>query len=342
MRHHAAIMVVSHALAATLCFTASAQWAFPPVAPPAPPAAPADAAHHRDPTVGLLTPIPETGVPPIYSKMYDLTAEQIAVRGKMRDYAKQIAHIKYKCFGPVKAQDVRQKGIEQLQEFTDPAAFQPMIEQLVREADDVRLAMLDHFARQGDEGQAALGWVAIFDKDLAIRNEALKRMVAPAGDAVKYLLNRALRTKDHDVVCAAATVAGALNVIESIPLLIFAQATSNAGPGEGQGDIAWIAIQTQRAYVQNVTPIVGSNTGAFQPVIGIVSDGVVMRVVDAIVIDYLTPVHNALVAMSSGDWGKPTEYLSYNIQAWWDWYNTQYVPFKNEQWQKASLSGPPK
>jgi hypothetical protein len=49
-------------------------------------------------------------------------------------------------------------------------------------------------------------------------------------------------------------------------------------------------------------------------------------------------VHSALVAMTSHDWGKPTEYLSYNVQAWWDWFNTEYVPFKNEQAAKSALT----
>jgi hypothetical protein len=296
----------------------------------------------REP-VGLLTPIPESGVPPIYNKMYDLTAEQIALRGKARGYAQQIRKIRHKHFGDVRVAEIREQGIELLNQFSDPAAFAPMIEELAREADDVRLGMLDHFARQGEEGQAALGWVAIYDKGAAIRNEALRRMVAPASEPVKYLLNKALRRDDHDVVCAAATIAGALNVVEAIPLLIFAQATGGGGGGsiiaasERSGDLAWIAIQTQIAYVQNLEPVVGDNSGGFQPVIGIVSEGVVMRVVDAVVIEYRTVVHRSLVAMSTNDWGQSTEYLSYNIKAWWDWYDKQYVPFKNEQAQKAAL-----
>ncbi len=339
---------ILYGLAVTLCVVpaveAQSGAASQPVSPTA--TSPSGVAEPRDPAtqpdrspVGLLTPIPSTGIPPIYDKMYDLTAEQIAIRGKVREYARQINRIKYKCFGKVKVQAIRQQGIEELRQFTDPASFKPMIDELVREDDDVRLGMLDHFSAQGDEGQAALGWVAIFDKDAAIRNEALKRMVAPAGEPVKYLLNGALRTENHDTICAAATVAGALNVLQTIPLLIFAQAaTTSAAPAEGQGDLAWIAIQTQRAYVQNLVPVVGDGSGGFQPVIGIVSDGVVMRVVDAVVIEYRTPVHSALVAMTSHDWGKPTEYLSYNVQSWWDWFNNEYVPFKNEQAAKAALT----
>jgi hypothetical protein len=165
-------------------------------------------------------------------------------------------------------------------------------------------------------------------------------MVSPADEPVKYLLNKALRTEDHEVMCAAATVAGALSVTSAIPLLIFGQAAVSGGDGgEGQGDLAWIAIQTQQAYVQSLVPVVGDSSAAFQPVIGIVSSGVVMRVVDAVVIEYRTPVHDALVAMTTHDWGQSTAHLSYNVQAWWDWYNDEYVPFKNEQARKAALSG---
>jgi hypothetical protein len=326
---------------------ASGQWAF--VHGAARPAAKVSAVKHdpkvapaRRPPAGLLTPIPEQGnLPPIYSKLYEITAEQLQARAKARGYDKQIARIRHKHFGEIKVASIREQGINELKQFTDPAAFPAMIHTLAREADDVRLAMLDHFAMQGVEGQAALGWVAIYDKDPAIQNEALMRMVTPADEPVKFLLNRALRAEDHDVMCAAATLAGALNVTSTIPLLIFGQAAVGGGEaaGEGQGDLAWIAIQTQQAYVQNLVPVVGDNSGAFQPVMGIVSSGVVMRVVDAVVIEYRTPVHQALVAMTTHDWGQPTEYLSYNVKAWWDWYNNQYVPFKNEQAQKAALAG---
>ncbi len=329
---------------------ASAQWAFLHGPRPSSATTPKVSAVKHDPKTappraapaGLLTPIAANGgLPAIYSKMYDITAEELRARARGRGYAKQIALIRHKHFGDIKVQAIRTKGIDELRQFTDSAAFRPMIEELAREADDVRLAMLDHFAMQGAEGQAALGWLAIYDDDRAIQNEALKRMVSPADEPVKYLLNKALRTEDHGVMCAAATVSGALNVTSAIPLLIFGQAAVGGGDGggEGQGDLAWIAIQTQQAYVQSLVPVVGDSSAAFQPIIGIVSSGVVMRVVDAVVIEYRRPVHDALVAMTTHDWGQPTEYLSYNVQAWWDWYNNEYVPFKNEQAQKAALSG---
>jgi hypothetical protein len=302
-------------------------------------------ANRRQPPVGLLTPIPEQGgLPPIYSKLYDLTIEEIRHRGVVRDYAKQIRLIRHKHFGEIKVQSIREQGISQLAEFTDPAAFRPMIEELQREKDDVRLAMLDHFAKHGEAGQAALAWVAIHDSEAAIRNEATRRML-PAGspppallpDPIRYVLDSALRSPKHEVANRAASLAGALGAIETIPLLIFAQAAGRENDTEN-GDIAWIAIQTQRAYVAGLVPVTGDASGAFQPIIGRVSDGVVLRVMDAVVISYRTVVHDTLVAMTSEDWGQPTDQLGYNIKAWWEWYNTKYVPFKLSQARQARLA----
>jgi hypothetical protein len=294
------------------------------------------------PEDGLLTPITANGgLPKIYNKLYDLTEEQLRHRAIARDYTKQIRLIRHKHFGDVKAPAVRAAGTEQLKEFTDPASFKPLIEELKGEKDDVKLALLDHFATRGEEGQAALGWVAIFDADAAIRNEALNRMVSPVADPVLYLLNGALRSKKAEVANAAASLASSLNVVQAIPLLIFAQAAGQTNDGQQQGDLAWIAIQTQRAYVQGLNPVVGDASGGFEPVIGIVSEGVVMRVMDAYVIEYRTPVHLALVNLATQDWGQPTANMGYNIQSWWDWYNDEYVPYKREKAREAELSKTP-
>lgn len=312
-----------------------------PAPPPATqPAQPKPSAHPRTPPVGLLTPIPEHGgLPPIYDKMYDLTAEEIRHRGQVRQYAKQIRLIRHQHFGDIRVRAVRDQGIEMLSEFTDPAAFHPMIEELKRELDDVRLAMLDHFARHGEGGQTALAWMAIYDDNPAMRNEASKRMVAPPCNGVLAILDGALRSPRHDVASLAAGLASSLNAVQTIPLLIFAQAATETN--QDQGDLAWIAIQTQHAYVQGLVPVVGDNSGAFQPIIGTFSDGSVLRVVDAVVIIYRTFVHESLVNLTTRDWGQPTDRLSYNIKAWWEWYDTKYVPFKREQAEHARLAAEP-
>ena len=281
---------------------------------------------------------PETpGVPedPRYGLLNAPSEEELAFRARARQYEKQIRVIRRKCLGKMRVKEIREQGIEQLREFIDPASFRPLIEELAGEDSDVRLAILDHFAAHDEEGQAALAYVAIMDEDDAMRHEAVLRMVTPASVPVLRVLDMALRSNKHVIANNSGALAGALGALETIPLLIFAQATGDPVPQE-QGDLAWIAIQTQRAYVADLQPVVGGNSGAFQPILGRVSEGVVLRIRDAVVVVYRTEIHRSLVAMTSHDWGRSTGHLGYDMKKWWTWYNSEYVPYKNEQARRAA------
>jgi hypothetical protein len=285
-----------------------------------------------------LDPLPASGsVPPIVQWDANYMAD-LAHRADVRGYEKQMQILRRRFFGSKRAERIRAEGIAELQEFSDPAAFWVMIEVLAREADDVRLAMLDHFAEHGDDGQAALAWVAIHDHDDAIRHEASKRLVVPATDSVLHQLDGALRSPDHTEASHAATLAGTLGAAETIPLLIFAQAAG--GPAANPpGDLAWIAIQTQRAYVQGIQAVAGDASAAFQPIIGVLNEGVLLRVVDAVAIIYRTEVHTSLVALSTHEWDQSTAHLYYYSEAWWHWYNDEYVPYKNDLVLLDELAG---
>ncbi len=324
-----------HFLAATLMLLAATAVGLaggsPPVETDDPAPAPA--------TGGPWAPLPPSGqVPPIFEPRDVPRDSELTARATVREYERQLRQIRYRHFHRKRSAELRAEGIRQLQEFTDPAAFAPMIEVFAKDEDEIRLAMLEHFARQGEAGQAALAFVAISIDDAALAHEAELRMTKPAGAMVLAVLDQALRSRKHSVANAAASLAGSLDLLEAIPLLIFAQATTTP-TGEGEtGDLAWIAIETQRAYVQAVTPVVGSGGAAFAPVIGVVSEGSVLRIQDAVVITYRTIVHQVLVTMTSRDWGESTAHLDYDIDGWWRWYNGVYVPFKNEQAKLAELS----
>ncbi len=297
------------------------------------------AAAPHDPRYGILSPIPDRGgVPPIVDMLTHPSDGQLALRARSRQFTQQIRAIRHEYLGKIKIPPIRAQGLAELREFTDPAAFMPLIRELTGEADDVRLGLLDHFATLGDDAQAALGWLAIYDHDLAIRHEALTRMVSPAGLPVLNVLDQALRHHRHEIANNAGFVAGALNALQTIPLLIFAQAT--ADPVDSQGDLAWIAIQTQTAYVQRIEAVVGSGAGGFRPILGIITEGVILRVVDAVAINYRTEINRSLVAMTTNDWGQSTEYLGYDMSRWRTWYNEDYLPWKREQARLARLAAP--
>ncbi len=275
-----------------------------------------------------LAPIPDHGgVPAIVEIATRPAADELDFRRRVRENARQIRRIRHEYLGAMRAQELRNQGIDELRTFTDPAAFQPLIEELAREKDDVRLALLEHFAGQGDDGQAALAWIAISDPSEAFRHEAMRHMVSPASDPVLQVLDTGLRSTRHDLANHAGTLAGSLKALEAIPLLIFAQATQD--PFDEPGDLAWIAVATQTAFVAGLEPIVGSGAGAFRPIPGIVQEGAILRVVDAVVIFYRTEVHRVLVRMTTDDWGQSTAHLGYDMRAWWHWYNEEYVTAVN-------------
>ncbi|UCD75314.1 MAG: hypothetical protein JSV91_00035 [Phycisphaerales bacterium] len=290
------------------------------------------------PPAGTLAPIPATGrVPPMVETGETLPEDLLRHRARVRKYAQQIRALRRECFGSHAEKARRAEGIRRLKEFTDPAAFRPLIRELAGENDDVRLAVLDHLASRGEEGQGGLAFAAIYQGDAAIRNEATTRMVTPPTAAVLVVLDEALRSPVHEVANNAGSLAGTLNVLEAIPLLIFGQVTTDRVAR--QGDLAWIAVQTQTAYVQRLEAVTGSGAGAYQPVMGIVNEGSVLRIVDAVAYFYRTEVHRVLVGMTTADWGHCTEDLGYDMYAWWKWYNEVYVPFKNEKAAIEALAG---
>src|SRR6185503_20413610 len=104
------------------CAAIAAQVAPPPAATT--PASPQGSGDERPkPEYGILTPIPESGgLPKLYGRRYDLTAEEIHHRGKVRGYEKQIRIICHKHLGEIKVPKIRKAGLDQLAEFTDPAS----------------------------------------------------------------------------------------------------------------------------------------------------------------------------------------------------------------------------
>lgn len=287
----------------------------------------------NDPRYGLLTPLPSRGgVPAIVDKLDQATPAELAGRAKAREYQQQIRVIRNKHLGDRRVPAQREEGIRQLREFTDPAAFLILFTELQREKDDVRTAVLDHIAAQGEMGQATLAWIATFEAGkatdprtaTAMREVALSRMTQPTSPPVNWVIDRGLRSGRHQVVNNAAMVAGALKVVQAIPLLMMAQVA--ADPVRTEGDLAWIAIETQQLFVERMDAVVGDGVVAFVPVLGVQNSGTLLRVVDAVAVSYRIDVHRALVGLTTEEWGRSTEHLGYDPRQWWVWYNDEFVP----------------
>jgi hypothetical protein len=157
----------------------------------------------------------------------------------------------------------------------------------------------------------------------------MRRLSVPASAPVLREIESGLRSPKHAVANNAGVLTQALRAYEALPLLVYAMTTADE-LGQDGGDIAWIAIETQRGFVANLIPVVGDNAGAFQPVIGVVSEGIVLTVRDAFAIVYRTEIHGALVDLSSRLYGQPVD-LGYDPREWRDWYNTSLLPKLQER-----------
>lgn len=247
--------------------------------------------------------------------------------------------LRSRSFSHVASGKARAAGLATLREATDPAGFGSMYGALRGQKEDVLVAMLDAFAKGGDEGQYALACVAIQDDSAAVRAEATRRIRRPPAASVLAALDDGLRSENHDWIDRAGILAGAVHAVEALPTLIFAQFAQ--APKSDRGDRAWIAIGRTVSYVANVVPVVGDNAGAYQPVIGQLIEGVVMRVQDCAVTIYHGGVHDALVAMSTYDSGTDTSALGWDIRAWHRWFNEQYVPMKKRQDEELAKASAP-
>tara|TARA_B100001059_G_C17753859_1_gene538763 strand:+ start:69 stop:1070 length:1002 start_codon:yes stop_codon:yes gene_type:complete len=254
---------------------------------------------------------------------------------RSKQWRVRIKEIVREHFAAGRSPEVRLRGLDALRQLTDPAAFQPMLEVLNSEQDDVRLMMLEHFLANGDAGQAALAWAAVYSRDNALRYEATLRIRRPACRSVLAVIDGSLRSRNEDVIANAAILANALDVFEAIPLLIYAQSvpedTSNTGAGTGGGGNAWIATGQQMAYIADLVPVVGNGVAAYRPIIGTITEGSVFQVDDVVVTIYRRQVHVALVSLSSRDWGQSTESLGYDRRRWWAWNDRTYQPYRAER-----------
>jgi len=266
-----------------------------------------------------------------------------AAQQKVRKSAeKELKKLRFAHFGQRRGQ-ARQEGIVKMREYVDAAYFPMLLDIFGEEGVDVRTALLDHFRdHEGREGDACLGWMAIFDPSDEIRAAALDRVrdrtrkLGKTPDEVKLAAYQGLTSRNDKIVRNACGVVNSLGIIEAIPWLINGQVqgprsggagTGSGGVGSGQGALAWIAVGTQTAFVSDLTPVVGPNAVAFDPELSVVTDGTVLRVIDAVVITYSVDMNSALTDMSSREWGQSTREFGWNTPLWRKWYTEVFTPF---------------
>jgi hypothetical protein len=266
--------------------------------------------------------------------------ERLAAEREMR-------RLRVEFFDNIRNVEIRQIGIAKLRQWADrPFLYPALLREFARSGDDVRGAILDMLAdQQSDEGDTTLAWTAVFDNDRAMRDLAASRLQrrigegAGATERIRRVLSLGLKpSATEQEMATAATLASQLRIVELIPLLINAQAggttTVGGGGGGGESSLAWILIGTQTAFVADLEPVVGNNAVAFDPQIAVVTEGTVLRIIDAHVITYRMEVHHALVRLSSDAWGRPTGHFGFDVPRWREWYAKEFLPHLNREEEK--------
>ena len=259
-----------------------------------------------------------------------------ALMRRTREIERDLRLIQRHHFGSIRSLERREIGLTRLREHTDPAAILPMTELFDDEKPDVRSAVLDHFATlKSEAGDTALAWEAIHGEDEWYRARAGEHLSERVGDPgemparTKAVIAEALLGQNDAAAIAASELAASMKLYEFIPLMATAQVARGGGGGRGRdgtGDLGWIMIGNQTSFVSDLVPVVSNNAVGLDPQIGVVSDGALLRVHDAVVTVYRTEVHRILVGMTTPAWGEPTGSMGFDAGTWREWYDKEFVP----------------
>lgn len=289
-----------------------------------------------------LVPSPDSPEAKAYAKQQKTRAEQ----------EKELKKIRAQYFRATKNTETRQVGIGKIRTFTDPAIFPVLINLFQGEGADAEGAVLDHLQDiKSDEADATIAWASVFGKEKDFREAATKRLMQRTKDAggvsnrIKWVVSLGLRDNDTKAVVAASQLANTLSLFDAIPMLINAQITQSAGPSRaddgGDAALAYILVGRQEAFVAQLTPIVGDSAVAFNPQLGVLTEGTYIRVIDAVVITYRVEVNAALIALSTRGWGgQSTASLGWDQKAWRMWYANDFVPYRRKIDEQAAAGKP--
>lgn len=267
-----------------------------------------------------------------------LYAEQQMQR---RQTEQELRRFRKEHFGKGLDGETRQVGLSLLRErYNSPVLYPLLLEVFEHDEDDVRFGLLDMFADTGtDEADSALAWEAVFDDHAEMRDAARERLLArvsevgEVSDRVKLVVAAGLQKEKNSEVIAAAGIAEVLSLYEMVPLMIAAQvggSTQGAG-GERAGNLGWIVVGNQIAFVSDLQPVVSNSAVGFDPTLSVVTEGVVLEVNDAVVYTYRTEVFYSLTRMTSGALGRPTGSFGMDEGKWWDWYEREWKPWMAER-----------
>ncbi len=248
----------------------------------------------------------------------------------------EIRRFRSTYFGSGSSTETQQVGLSLLREkYNEPALYPLLLEVFERDPVDVKAGLLDMFAdARTDEADATLAWVAVHDGEHDTRDAALARLtdrveaVEGVSDRIKLVVAGGLREEASAPAIAAAGIAEAFKLYEMVPLMIAAQVGGNTPSAQTRtGNLGWIVIGQQIAYVSDLQPVVSNNAVGFDPTLSVVTEGVVLEIQDAVVYTYRTEIFYSLTRLTTNALGRPTGAWGMDEPKWWTWYDDEWEPW---------------
>lgn len=296
-------------------------------------------------TAPQTTPPPATDDVPEYLREAakreeaKVTPEVLEQRKKESALQRELKKLRAKHFRNQRYTPTREAGVIALRrDYAQPWMFPSLIEVFAEERDEDVVSTVCGILRDSatDFGDRGLAFVAATTTEDTWRAHTTLALAAriksnfgrpPAGAVAVF--QAALQSGDTHAMDGAAVAGQALSLIELIPYIIPTQPGAGGqggagGTGRQRGPLAWIAIGTQKSYVADLTPIVSQGAVAFDPTPGIVTEGTLFVVNDAVVTWSPRVVTGALTNLASAATGEDASNLrgrlGMRFESWKDWY----------------------
>lgn len=264
-----------------------------------------------------------------------------AQKKAQREKELELRRFRKEYFGQGVTEETRQVGMAVIREkYNTPELF-PLLLETFEHDGEATLGLLDMFADNADDdGDATLAWEAVFAGEGTIRDAARERLIGRVHAAgkvpnqVKMVVAAGLQKDVDSEVTSAAGLAEFFNLYEMVPLMIAAQVNTGGAQGgsrEGTGNLGWIIIAQQQAFVSDLQPVVSNGAVGFDPTLSVATEGAVLEVSDAVVITYRTEVFYSLTRMTSNALGRPTGGWGMDQDRWWAWYDKEWKPWMAER-----------
>lgn len=158
--------------------------------------------------------------PPLVPQAEGMRAFEKAQQGLLQE----MRRLRFTYLHERRNDDLKLQGFAKMAAYTAQEAVEPLIETLREDRAEVRDWLVEHLATrvEGEIGQAALTYLALYDEDGDLRRRASDALAqtAPANSYSRMHLTLAIRSEDPTIFERAAYVSRELELVEAIPYFI--------------------------------------------------------------------------------------------------------------------------